>query len=154
MRKTLYGFTLIEIMLTVAIIGLLAAIAIPKFGDMINRAHEAATRGSTGSVRSAIDIYYADNEGIYPGPNLYAALLPKYLLEFPSARLPMHGHAAGRGVSNASLGIFFDWPGGPGNYLPWAFIEADPSPGAPRGRGELFIFCNHPDSRGVKWSDY
>lgn len=57
------GFTLIELMLVVAIIGLLAAIAVPKFAKMVIKAKEASTRGKLGSVRSALSIYYADNVG-------------------------------------------------------------------------------------------
>ncbi|HND64395.1 MAG TPA: prepilin-type N-terminal cleavage/methylation domain-containing protein, partial [Elusimicrobiota bacterium] len=57
------GFTLIELMLVVAIIGLLAAIAVPKFANLVIKAKEASTRGKLGTVRSALSIYYADNEG-------------------------------------------------------------------------------------------
>ncbi|HND63455.1 MAG TPA: prepilin-type N-terminal cleavage/methylation domain-containing protein, partial [Elusimicrobiota bacterium] len=61
--RYLRGFTLIELMLVVAIIGLLAAIAIPKFANLVVKAKEASVRGKIGSVRSAMSIYYADNEG-------------------------------------------------------------------------------------------
>ncbi|MBK7546276.1 MAG: prepilin-type N-terminal cleavage/methylation domain-containing protein [Elusimicrobia bacterium] len=61
-----WGFTLIELMLVVAIIGLLASIAIPKFGKLIIRSKEAAVKGKLGSLRSAISIYYAENEGEFP----------------------------------------------------------------------------------------
>jgi type II secretory pathway pseudopilin PulG len=53
-------------MIVVAIIGLLAAIAVPKFADMVRRGKESAARGQLGAVRSAISIYYADNEGVFP----------------------------------------------------------------------------------------
>ena len=60
------GFTLIELMLVVAIVALLAAIAIPKFADLIDKSREAAMKGNLGVLRSALSIYYADNEGLYP----------------------------------------------------------------------------------------
>lgn len=60
------GFTLIELMLVVAIVGLLATIAIPKFGNLIDKSREAVVKGNIGNLRSALSIYYADNEGIYP----------------------------------------------------------------------------------------
>lgn len=65
-KKSAKGFTLIELMLVVAIVGLLAAIAIPKFGNMVDKAREAAVKANIGNLRSALAIYYADNEGIYP----------------------------------------------------------------------------------------
>jgi len=60
------GFTLIELMIVVAIIGILAAVALPKFAASVERSREAATRGNMGTLRSAIALYYGDAEGIYP----------------------------------------------------------------------------------------
>jgi prepilin-type N-terminal cleavage/methylation domain-containing protein len=59
------GFTLIELMIVVAIIGILASIAIPKFADLIRKSKEGATKGNLGSLRSALSIYYGDMEGTY-----------------------------------------------------------------------------------------
>ena len=67
------GFTLIELMIVVAIIGILAAVAIPKFADLVTKSKEASVKGTLGSVRSALTIYYGDTEGEYPG-NLFDAL--------------------------------------------------------------------------------
>src|SRR5436190_656992 len=61
------GFTLIELMIVVAIIGILAAVAIPKFANLIRKSQEGSTKGNLGSLRSAISIYYGDMEGQYPG---------------------------------------------------------------------------------------
>lgn len=67
-RFNLKGFTLIELMIVVAIIGILAAIAIPKFADLIKKSKEGATKGSLGALRSALTIYYGEQEGTYPNP--------------------------------------------------------------------------------------
>lgn len=60
------GFTLVEIAIVVLIIGVLAAVAIPKFTEMIRRSNEGKTKGSLGSFRSAVGIYYSDMAGSYP----------------------------------------------------------------------------------------
>ena len=53
------GFTLIELMVVIAIIGLLAAIALPKFSDVASQAKVANVQGNLSSVRTAIAMYYA-----------------------------------------------------------------------------------------------
>lgn len=60
------GFTLIELMIVIAIIGILAIIAIPRFVDLVDKAREGATKGNIGAIRGALVIYYGDNEGNYP----------------------------------------------------------------------------------------
>ncbi len=65
-RKGQKGFTLIELMIVVAIIGILAAIALPKFAQMLEKARVGKCKGNLGAVRSAISIYYGDNGGQWP----------------------------------------------------------------------------------------
>ena len=60
------GFTLIELMIVVAIIGILAAIAIPKFAQMLEKSREGSTKGNLGSIKSAASIYYGDTQGVWP----------------------------------------------------------------------------------------
>jgi prepilin-type N-terminal cleavage/methylation domain-containing protein len=60
------GFTLIELMIVVAIIGILAAIAIPKFGQMLEKSREGATKGTIGSLKASACMYYGDQQGIWP----------------------------------------------------------------------------------------
>ena len=56
------AFTLIELVMVIAILGILAAVAIPRFIDLSEDAEEAAEEGVVGSVRSGIYTYYSDNK--------------------------------------------------------------------------------------------
>jgi len=94
------GFTLVELMIVIVIIGILAAIAIPKFADMVDKSKEGATKGQLTSLRSAINLYYSDNEGKHikttgqtTTPTQTTALqdylVPKYIASIQPAKLPI-----------------------------------------------------------------
>ncbi len=55
------GFTLIELLIVVVIIGILAAIAIPKFSATREKAYFAAMKSDLKNLASQEEIYYADN---------------------------------------------------------------------------------------------
>lgn len=59
------GFTLVEILLVVAILGILAGVAVQKFGGYTKKANIQAARVSIGAIKGAVDRYEIDN-GIYP----------------------------------------------------------------------------------------
>ena len=56
------GFTLIELLVVVAIIGILAAIAIPQFAEYRQRGFDARARSDLRNVATAEEAYFADNE--------------------------------------------------------------------------------------------
>ena len=55
------GFTLIELLIVVVIIGILAAIAIPKFSATREKAYYAALKSDIKNLASQEEIYYSDN---------------------------------------------------------------------------------------------
>ena len=74
------GFTLVELLVVVAIIGVLAAIAIPRFTDATAAANGAKIQADLRTIDSAIMMYFAATGG-YPA-NI-AALVPNYLAKAP-----------------------------------------------------------------------
>jgi len=73
------GFTLVEVLIVVIIIGILAAIGIPQFADSIEKAKGGEARAGLGHIQTAEKIYYAENESYTDSlPQLDISLTQRY----------------------------------------------------------------------------
>jgi prepilin-type N-terminal cleavage/methylation domain-containing protein len=150
------GFTMIELMIVVAIIGILAAIALPKFADMIEKSREGSTKGNAGSIKSANSIYYGDQEGFWPETmestvafrySLYLDMIPevKATGKFDANTVPLHPGAQksgpkGKGVTHVAVNIVpdFQWSG-------WMYDSST---------GNTYVCSTLQDSKKIPYSFY
>jgi general secretion pathway protein G len=65
--KRRQGFTLVELVVVVMILGILAAIALPRMVNITGDATDNAVRQSLSSLRDAIETYASQNNGTWPG---------------------------------------------------------------------------------------
>lgn len=73
LKNSQTGFTLIELVMIIVILGILAAVAIPKYQDLSSEAKEASARSALGSLRSGITIFYA-NKAVKTGTAVWPTL--------------------------------------------------------------------------------
>ncbi len=137
------GFTLIELMIVVAVIGILAAVAIPKFADLMNKGKESTVKSNLGALRSALSIYYGDNE-IYPSDMTVGLTTDqKYFKEIPMIKIPSvlgnPGHVDLTGVTSAL---------NDGGAEAWIYMLNA------HDTGQVLVNCSHPDSKSNIWSTH
>jgi prepilin-type N-terminal cleavage/methylation domain-containing protein len=157
------GFTLIELMIVVAIIGILAAIAIPKFANLIRKSSEGSLKGNIGSVRSALSIYYGDMEGQFPTDLASLTVAGKYLSALPNAKIPDY-HASTTVVrennSAVPCGCGSCYTIDTGQWMYWSDNDSlcggvpNPGGGPQHKMGDIWVLCNHTDTKGTTWTAY
>lgn len=75
------GFTLVELLVVMALIALLLTIAVPRYFNSVEKSREAVLRANLSLTRQMLDKYYGDN-GVYPEA-LEALVSRKYLRSLP-----------------------------------------------------------------------
>lgn len=158
------GFTLIELMIVVAIIGILAAIAVPKFVEFVKRSKEAETKGHLGAIRSALSIYYSVVQ-TYPSWN-DTTINPTYPDGSPRPRVIRVLTESNKYLDTDDLMVYrtehhpethdVDGPmanieGAQVNSTGWVYGSED---GPDSELGRFHVNCTHNDSRGTNWSTY
>ncbi len=142
------GFTLIELMIVVAIIGILAVVALPKFTELVTKSRQASTKSNLGVIRSALSIYFADNSDIYPSDDL-ACLVDKYIPKTPGSWTPPY-HTESTTVENnddLGMGAILATDNGQWKYWNWQTAGG-------REWGDVWVGCTHTDIKGAYWTSF
>ena len=157
------GFTLIELMIVVAIIGILAAIAIPKFANLLRKSREGQLRGTLGSMRSALSIYYGDMDGAWPTDLYSLTIAGKYLSAMPTIQVPNY-HSTTSTIRHNFNTNPFGCGGGymldTGEWVYWSdnggsCVSALGPGGQPEHhQGDVWIGCSHTDMKASTWTSY
>jgi general secretion pathway protein G len=152
MRSAQGGFTLVELILVTVILGIISVVAVIRFGKTIDVAREGATKGNIGTLRSALALYYSDNQGYFPKSldtqvsewENFTAVGPfvgYYMEEIPPALLRRDLHSATREIGSSQV-LIGDTVTDTGGWL----YNSD--------TGKIYVNCYQTDSRGVVYSTY
>ncbi|HVZ80173.1 MAG TPA: prepilin-type N-terminal cleavage/methylation domain-containing protein [bacterium] len=141
------GFTLVELMIVVAVIGILAAIAIPRFGEMVEKSREGQTKGNLNSIHSAMMIYYGDQKGIWPTTlNTYVSFAFSQYLDNVNP-VKVTGHFVANAINPAGANVAMTANSGTpiGSSTGWLYDSTN---------GGVYVNSTVKDSRYLPYSFY
>ncbi|WP_434632316.1 prepilin-type N-terminal cleavage/methylation domain-containing protein [Thermoanaerobacterium thermosaccharolyticum] len=98
LNKDEKGFTLIELIVVIAILGILAAIAVPRVTTSLNNAKTNANKASLKIIQDAVERYHVENDNAYPA-DLQTLVTKGYLDSLPKTA---EGHDF---IYNSSTGV-------------------------------------------------
>jgi type IV pilus assembly protein PilA len=127
LKQSRSGFTLIELMVVILIVGILAAVAIPKFGNTRQKAVVASMKSDLHNLVTAEEAYWVENRtyygGIIPGAGLYYEPSQGVAVTIAAAGdSGWSATAAAPGLTAITCAIFF------GSTAPLAPATADGAP--------------------------
>lgn len=127
--KSREGFTLIELMIVIAIIAILAAILVPNMIRARSRAHLTNCVNNLRNIGSALEMYTIDNDNRYP--NSLGLLTPNYLKTIPECPVPLNDSYSGSYTSSVNPDDYVLFCEGPfhAGFVPTDYPQYNPSVG-------------------------
>ena len=95
------GFTLVELLVVMLILGLLAAIAIPAFFNQRDKARDASAKEAVRTAETAMETYATDHDGSYAGANAAALRNIEQTLNDADLQDPVPATGAGDNADNS-----------------------------------------------------
>jgi general secretion pathway protein G len=126
-RRAVAGFTLIELMVVVALISVLAGMGVVMYRNSVQRAKEAVLREDLFRMRDAIDQYYAD-KAKYPA-SLEALVSDGYLRQVPKDPITLSSET-------------------------WVTVPSEPDPGDPTAEVGIFDVKSGAEGNSIDGSPY
>ncbi|HON55730.1 MAG TPA: prepilin-type N-terminal cleavage/methylation domain-containing protein, partial [bacterium] len=109
-EKNKKGFTIVELVIVIIIIGTLVAIIVPTFLIQVEQAEISATKANLNSIRSAQKLYFIENDRHNP-PTIQSMVDSGYLRVFPEEMLTPSKAEKNVGGVDGSGGWYYEYRG-------------------------------------------